>query len=188
MKRTLFSLALILIFAATVYAGPPEKGQLNFTVGGGFNVPTEEEASNGFALNSSLGYHLSPTFVLGGEVFFLGYGTENGTDEFIGNFSLSQHFFEYMGSAKYYLSRTKYAPYFKGFVGGFSYGLDGFLGGFSLDETYSDFQFGGGIGLIVRGDKESNLYLEALVHSLQGDEESAQIFTFTMGMDVNIGL
>jgi len=184
MRRPLFILALALVFATTAYAGEPAMGQLNFNVGGGINMPSDEEAENGYVLGGGVGYHLTPQFVLGGEMSYFGYRKlEESTP--LGDISMSQHFIEYGGAAKFFLGTGKASPYVKGFAGRFNYGFDSTIDGTDFDHSFSDMQYGGGIGMVVRGAEESNLYFEALYHSLNVEEETAEIFTVTMGMDLN---
>lgn len=184
MRRPLFVLALVLVFATTADAGEPAMGQLNVNVGGGINLPSDEEAVNGYVLGGGVGYHLTPQFVLGGEMSYFGYRKlEESTP--LGDVTMSQHFIEYGGAAKFFLATGKASPYLKGFAGRFNYGFEGDLYGSAFDESYSDLQYGAGLGLVVRGAEESNLYFEALYHNLNGEEEAAEIFTVTMGMDIN---
>ncbi len=97
----------------------------------------------------------------------------------------SQHFVEYGGAAKFFLATGKASPYFKGFAGRFNYGFDITMDGASIENSYTDMQYGGGIGMVVRGAEESNLYFEALYHNLNVEDDTAEIFTVTMGMDIN---
>jgi opacity protein-like surface antigen len=184
MQRHVIGLALILVFATAAYAGEPEMGQLNFNVGGGINMPNDEEAENGYVLGGGVGYHLTPNLVLGGELSYFGYRKgEVSTPQ--GDITMSQHFIEYGGAAKFFLGTGKASPYFKGFAGRFNYGFDISGGGVAIGDNYTDMQYGGGLGMVVRGAEESNLYFEALYHNLNVEEDTAEIFTVTMGMDIN---
>jgi hypothetical protein len=187
MKRLTLSLALVLILTTAASAETPIPSTLNFNVGGGINIPSYDEAKNGYILGGGVGYRLMPNLVLGGEVSYLGYGAEEGTST-MGDVSMKQHFIEYGGTARYYFSSGKASPYVKGFAGRFKYATDLSGGGLSIDYSYSDMQYGGGVGLLLRGSAESNLYIEGLYHSLQGEEDSAEIITVTMGMDIDFKL
>lgn len=184
MKRLITSLALLLLLATTAGAETLIPSTLNFNLGGGINMPSYDEAKNGYILGGGLGYHVLPNLVLGGEVSYLGYGAEEGTST-SGGYSMKQHFIEYGGNARVYLSSGKASPYVKGFVGRFKYATDITEGDLSIDHTYSDMLYGGGIGLLLRGSAESNLYIEGLYHSLQVEDESAEIISVTMGMDID---
>lgn len=184
MRRYLYGPALVLVFATAAYAGEPAMGQLNVNVGGGINLPSDDESENGYVLGGGMGYHLTSQFVLGGELSYFGYRKLEESSP-LGDVSLSQHFIEYGGLAKFFLGTGKASPYVKGFAGRFKYGLKGDFYGDTFDDSYSDMQYGGGVGMVVRGAEESNLYFEALYHNLNVEDDTAEIYTVTMGMDIN---
>ena len=187
MRNLIVFVILALAVAATVQAAEPQAGQLSVTAGGGINMPSGDEAKNGYIVGAGLGVHVTRGLVLGGEVSYFGYSKEKGTDDNLGtpiDYSVSQHFFTYTGVGRYYFSGGKSSPYVKGFAGRFNYSLDAVFGGFPIEDSFSDLQFGGGIGMIFRGARESNLYVEALFNRMTSDEDDLDIFTITMGMDL----
>ena len=188
MRNVIVIVTLTLALAVTVQAGEPGPGQLSVTAGGGINMPSGEEAKNGYVIGGGLGVHATSHLVLGAEVSYLGYSQEEGTADNLGNpidYSFSQNFFTYMGTARYFFSTGKKSPYVKGLAGRFNYSMDTVFQGTPIDYSYSDVQYGGGLGMTFRGGSESNLYIEALYLRFQADESAAEIITITMGMDLN---
>ena len=191
MRKPIVLGILILALAATVQAAEPVAGDMSLTAGAGINMPSEDGAKNGYIVGGGLGFNVTNSLVLGAEVAYLGYGNETGTADNLGSpidYSIGQSFFNYAGAARYYFSGGKSSPYLKGFLGRYNYSLDSNFGGLELNGSASDLQYGGGVGLTIRGDRESSFYIEALYNQLQGDEDSATIYTFTLGMDLTIGL
>jgi hypothetical protein len=188
MRNVFVLIILTLALAAAVQASEPAPGQLNVTAGGGINMPSGEDAKNGYVIGGGLGIHATSSLVLGAEVSYLGYSTEQGTADNLGNpidYSISQNFFTYMGTARYFFSTGKKSPYVKGLAGRFTYSLDSVFGGLPLEASYSDLQYGGGLGMTFRGGSESNLYIEALYHRFQIEDDAGEVFTITMGMDLS---
>jgi opacity protein-like surface antigen len=188
MKNLIVLSILILAVAASVQAAEPVSGNLSFTAGAGINMPSEDGAKNGYIVGAGLGFHATDKLVLGADIAYLGYGNETGSLDSSSDFSFSQRFINYAGSARYYVSGGKASPYFKGFVGRYNYSFDTNFGGIEFDDGFSDLMYGGGFGMTLRGDRESNFYIEALYNQLQADEDSATIYTITVGMDLTIGL
>jgi len=182
-------IALILVCAAPALAGAPAPGQLSVNLGGGMNMPTNEDMDSGYVVVAGAGFHLSKSLVLGAELSYMGYGAEEASIEMRNETvttRLQQHFFGTLASARYYLPGVKRQFYFKGLAGRFTYGVSRTVDGTEdLTYDYADIQVGGGGGLILRGREEGNLYLEALANNLRGEGSSEMIFTFTMGMDFN---
>jgi opacity protein-like surface antigen len=187
MKQLTYSLALVLILTTAAHAETPVPGMMNFTLGGGINMPSGEETQNGYIVGGGVGYRLTPRLVIGGEVSYLGYGSTDGTSNSI-DYSMDQHVFAYGGTARFFLTEGRTTPYVKGFAGRFNLSFDMTIGNESFGDSYTDMQYGGGIGLMLRGNSESNLYIEGLFHSLQVEDESAEVITVTMGMDIDFKL
>lgn len=183
--KSLPAVALILLCAVPLVAGAADPGSLNATIGGGLNVPAADEAGNGYTLAGGLGYHVLPALVVGAEAAYLGYTNDHAATGGGADYSKSRSFFEYVASAKYVVGTGRFAPYAKGFCGGYSFTMDRVVDERPADFTESGLAFGGGLGLLVRGAEGTNLYVEALAHQFDVEAGKARLVTFTVGMDLS---
>ena len=190
MRRMSLSAAaavLAALLAAPAGAGEAGPGQFNVTVGGGLNVPSRDAADNGYVIGGSVGYHLSPRLVLGGEVSYFGYQHQTGTLAVPGgtaDYDASQHYLGYVGTARYVVREGRWAPYVKGLAGGYRYGFDS-SGAVEASYTRDDLQYGGGLGLLVLGQEQSNLYVELLARQISLETGRTRLYSFTVGMDIS---
>ncbi|MCP4572289.1 MAG: porin family protein [bacterium] len=178
MMRVLVGLICVLAVAGTATASEPEPGNFNLTFGGGFNVPSSDEADNGYIVGAGLGYQLTPRLILGAEISYLGYDAEQDVN---GN-APNESVVDYLATGKYFVRDGKHAPYLKGFAGQYDYDFDSAVGAASY--SHSDLVYGGGFGLLVRGDTESNLYVEVLARQLQLESHRTRLYTLTVGVDI----
>lgn len=187
MRRALVMTVLLLACAATAMAGEAQPGQFNVTFGGGINVPSKDATSNGYQVGGGLGYHLTSRLVVGADLAYLGYQRDEfsaGSGAAAVPYYATQHFLSYTGSARYTLREGRTAPYVKGFLGGYRYAAN-LSGAVSGSYTHDDLAYGGGVGVLVHGQEESNLFLELGARQIALEVGRTRIYSFTVGMDVN---
>ncbi len=187
MRRVFAAAVVLLALAATAWAGEAQPGQFNVTFGGGINVPSKAEASNGYMVGGGVGYNLTARLVLGGELSYLGYQRDEftlGSGAAAVDYTASRHFLAYTGTARYLLREGRTAPYLKGFVGGYRYAF-ATTGGLDAGYTHDDLAYGGGVGVLVKGEEKSNLFMELAARQITLEVGRTRIYSFTVGMDVS---
>ena len=175
-----------MILAPAASAQVPFVPSFQFGLGGGLNVPMGsigDGTNNGYSVHGSVGYNMTPTFIVGAELGLFGNG---GSDETIallgpnGDFSMSS--IQFTAMAKYKFPVSIHNMYAKGLMGGYRTASDvtSTLGNFELADTNFGFGFGGGFQF--NGFKNSSIYTEGIYHRISGEIADAEFFTVNIGV------
>lgn len=182
MKRFLMTSALSILATASVFA-QAESGKVEFSPTVGVAIPRgdlDEFVKVGFVGGMQMSYYLSPQFAIGGAVL---YNSFKGDKPFFGISDIELTGFELTGHIKYLLFRTPgFNPYFKGFAGAFPIKGFGVRNGSQVNETETDFGFGGAFGILLKGSGNIGGFVEAAIIDISTEGTSTQYINIRVGI------
>lgn len=186
MKRILLAVFVVMILAPAASAQAPFVRSFEFGLGGGLNVPLGsigDGMNNGYSVNASVGYNVSPTFIVGAELGLFGNGGSDATIALLGpNGDITMSSMQVTAMAKYKFPVSIHNMYAKGLMGGYRMASDvtSQLGNFELADTNFGFGFGGGFQF--NSFKNSSIYTEGIYHRVSGAITDGEFFMFNAGV------
>jgi len=193
MKTTLIWVTAVMLLAAPV-AVQNAIAQVEFTLGGGMNTPLGDYADQsnvGYAITTGLGYRVTPLAAIGVELNYNGNGASDeasaGLDP---GYDMSSSILQYGLLAKVMLPVGDHSVFAKGSFGSYrgSAKVSGPAGDFSFTSTDPGYGVGG--GMLINGDNNTSLFLDATYHhfSIDGSDGATTYWAFTLGALIRFDL
>lgn len=186
MKRILFLAALVVLLAPAAWAQAPFVPSFQLGAGGGLSMPMGsigDGMNNGYNFNASVGYGITPMFVVGAEIGLWGNNANDETIAALGSGGdMSMQNWQFTAMSKYKVPVAMHNVYAKGLAGMYrtSAEVTSILGTFDVADT--NFGFGIGGGFEFGGLQNAAIYAEGIYHRISGETEDGQFATFNLGV------
>lgn len=179
--RAAITLAALLLLATPASAQWEPNYELSLQGGYDHTLDTLGEATDGgFGLGTSLGYRMSPDFIVGADFHLNSYSVaDEVTAGILGEMNVSMALYEFAAFAKHYVGSGNYRFYGKGGAGLF-YGRSkvSYQGQEYVGDSY-DPGMSASIGFQIEGRRNSATFFEASYRRVLGDD--VHWFGFSVG-------